>query len=89
MHLTHLVLIEEMARLPHDMGHKEPSTSLQRLAFPKDERVREQNHSDGRPKVTKLINRMIVRDLNVDVLIHHDLVVMKFDIVLDEPSDQR
>lgn len=38
--------------------------------------------------MSELVDRMIVRNLDIDVLVRHDLVVVELAIVLGEPRHQ-
>ena len=72
---AYLMFIKEVAALSDDMRDKEPAASLHRLSVPKDEWVGKHDHSYRRPKVTKLVHWMIMRNLNVDVFVTHDLII--------------
>ena len=85
---TYLMFIEEMAGLPHHMCKEEPRAALQWLPIPKNERVGEQDHSNGRPEVPKLVNGMVMRNLNIDMFIFHYLFVVKLGVVFDESSHE-
>lgn len=54
------MLIEEMTTLSYNVCQKEPEAALKWLALPKDERIREQDHSNRRPEMTKFVYWMVV-----------------------------
>ena len=85
---AYLMFIKEVAALSDDMRDKEPAASLHRLSVPKDEWVGKHDHSYRRPKVTKLVHWMIMRNLNVDVFVTHDLIIKQPQVIFGEADSK-
>ena len=69
-----LLFVEEMPSLTHHMRGEEDERSPSEVAIP-HQRIRHKYHADRRPEVAAAIHIMIVRNLDIDVLVEHDLVV--------------